>query len=144
MPWSTRQRLRLSHERKLLADGFPDGDVKWINPKENTKVEVRVSTNRNNSYCLRVYIPEDYPYCVPEMVICDSPKSMPEWNSSHVHHTLDQRDGLVNICHFYWSRWSPNENKLCEVFKKGLLWLEAYESSLETGRPIDFYLEDTD
>lgn len=142
MPWNERQRSRLALERKLLKEMFPEEDIiTWIHRRENTKVEIQISTNRNNPYKLRVYIPEDFPNSVPEMVVCDSPNPMPNWNASHVNHTLDQRDGCVSICHYYWRRWSPNKNKLWEIFKKGRHWLEAYESSLETGKPIDFYLD---
>lgn len=142
MPWSQAQRSRLALERKLLKERFPEEDITWIHPHENTKVEIKISTNRDNSYKLRVYIPEDFPNSVPEMVVCDSPNPMPEWNESHINHTLMQREGFVNICHHYYRRWSPNKNKLWEVFKKGRLWLEAYESSLETGKSMNFYLDD--
>lgn len=144
MPWSRFQRLRLVLERRKLAEEFPENAIKWIDPSGDTKIELEVTTNRNNVYRLRLHVPEDFPNSVPELVVCGSPRPMPEWDESHENHTLERRGDLINICHNYYRHWSPRDNRIVDVFKKGRQWLEAYESSLETGRPMDFYLDDVD
>lgn len=144
MPWDKLQKSRLALEKTRLLKEFAKEDIRWINPHENTKIELRVVTNRGNEYCLRVHVPEDYPNSVPEMVVSESPQPMPDWDESHENHTLDRREGLVNICHSYYRRWSPGKHTIVHIFKKGRQWLEAYESSVETKRPMDFYLDDVD
>ena len=144
MPWNKFQKRRLALERRKLVEEFSENDIKWINPTGETKVELRVTTNRDNVYRLRVHIAEDFPNSVPVMVVCESPEPMPDWDESHVNHTLDRKENFINICHNYYGHWSPQYSRIVDVFKKGREWLEAYESSIETGRPMDFYLEDTE
>ena len=144
MPWNRQQKYRVILERRKLAEEYPEGDIKWIHPNENTKVELRVTTNRDNVYRLRVHVLEDFPNSVPVLLVCDSPQPMPGWDESHEHHTYDRQQGLINICHNYYAHWSPEKNRIVDVFKKGRQWLEAYESSLETGRSMDFYLDDAE
>ena len=144
MPWSRFQRTRLVLERRKLEKEYPVNDIKWIDPKGEAKIELRVETNHGNVYRLRVHVPEDFPNSVPLLLVSDSPQPMPDWDENHECHTLNRHDGLINICHHYYRHWSPKDNHIVDVFKKGRLWLEAYECSLETGRPMDFYLEDED
>ena len=144
MPWSRFQRPRLVLERRKLEEEYPVNDIKWIDPKGEAKIELRVETNHRNVYRLRVHVPEDFPNSVPLLLVSDSPQPMPDWDENHECHTLNRHDGLINICHHYYRHWSPKDNHIVDVFKKGRLWLEAYECSLETGRPMDFYLEDED
>ena len=144
MPWSRFQRPRLVLERRILEKEYPVNDIKWIDPKGEAKIELRVETNHRNVYRLRVHVPEDFPNSVPLLLVSDSPQPMPDWDENHECHTLNRHDGLINICHHYYRHWSPKDNHIVDVFKKGRLWLEAYECSPETGRPMDFYLEDED
>ena len=73
MPWTAQQRHRLVTEKAILNKFFP-GHVKWIDPTEDTKVEVSLNTNNGNKYCLRVYLKKDgesssdFPNSVPDMV----------------------------------------------------------------------------
>jgi hypothetical protein len=144
MPWNARQKCRLTLERRKLEGEYSKNDIKWIHPSGDTKIELRVTTNRGNVYRLRVHVPEDFPNSVPQLVVCESPQPMPDWDESHENHTLERRNGLINICHFYYRLWSPKDNRIVDVFKRGRQWLEAYESSFETGRPMDFYLDHAD
>ena len=144
MPWTRFQRPRLALERKKLEEEYPVNDIKWIDPKGDAKIELRVVTNRENVYRLRVHVPEDFPNSVPLLLVSDSPRPMPEWDESHDYHTLDRHGDLINICHNYYRHWSPKDNHIVDVFKKGRRWLEAYECSLETGQPMGFYLDDED
>lgn len=138
MPWSPVQRHRILIERNILDIYFP-GKVTWL--QGQTKVEVRMTTNNDNEYCLRVYLAEDFPNSVPEMVVTQSPKPMPNWENNGETHTLKRRDGFVRICHYRASNWS-DENTLYQVFLKGRLWLEAYEGHLRTSKPMDYFLRD--
>lgn len=122
MPWSPLQRQRIVLERDILNVYFPN-KVTWLH--RLGKVEVKMKTNNENEYCLRVYLPEDFPYSVPDMVVAQSPEPMPNWENNGETHTLTRRDGLLRICHFRVSVWS-NDNTLYEMFMKGRLWLEAY------------------
>jgi hypothetical protein len=60
---------------------------------------------------------------------------------SHSMHTLTPSpNGFVQICHWRDERWHSGI-LLQKVFLKGLLWIEAYEQHLATGRPLaDFVL----
>ena len=138
MSWSPAQRQRILDERDILNVYFPD-KVTWLHGQ--TKVDIRMSTNNNNEYCLRVYLPEDFPNSVPDLVVTHSPKPMPNWENNGQTHTLKRRDGFLRICHYRISRWSC-ENNLYDVFMKGRLWLEAYEAHLRTSKPLDHFLRD--
>jgi hypothetical protein len=51
-------------------------------------------------------------------------------------HTLaPSGNGMVQICHWRDARWHSNI-LLFKVFLKGLIWIEAYEQHLATGRPL--------
>ena len=138
MSWNHVQRQRILVERDILNVYFP-GKVTWL--PGQTRVEIRMKTNNDNEYCLRVYLPDDFPNSVPDMVVTSSPKRMPNWENNGQTHTLKPHDGFLRICHYRASRWS-NDTTLYEVFMKGRLWLEAYESHLLTSKPLDHFLRD--
>ena len=139
MPWTPAQQHRLAVEKDILDRYFP-GMVQWIDPTGNTRIEITMTSNSNNVYCLRAYVPGDYPNSLPDMVICRSPTSMPlQWGASSSFHTLGIRDNCLKICHYYAPRWNP-QHTFYEIFVKGRVWLEAYEGHLATGRNIDYYL----
>jgi hypothetical protein len=55
---------------------------------------------------------------------------------SHQMHTLaPDSNGYVQICHWRDARWHSGI-MLQKVFLKGLIWIEAYEQHLATGRPL--------
>ena len=56
-------------------------------------------------------------------------------------HTGYNIDGYSGICHFRPNLWRAN-NTLYQVFMKGLIWLEAYQSHLRTGQPLSKYLSE--
>ena len=99
-----------------------------------------MTTNSNQEYCLRLYVPPDFPNSLPTMVVRRSPAPMPYWGSSGATHTLGRTsEGYLRICHYRENRWNA-EHTFYEVFVKGRVWLEAYEGHLATGKPMDFYL----
>jgi len=64
-------------------------------------------------------------------------KDMKEHGTSPSMHTLNPRDGYLEICHY--RNWLPNLT-LYKVVLKGRLWLEALEAHKRTGQPIDKFL----
>jgi hypothetical protein len=55
---------------------------------------------------------------------------------SHQMHTLEpSSNGMVQICHWRDSRWHSSI-LLQKVFLKALIWIEAYEQHIATGRPL--------
>ena len=141
--WSGSQISRLSLERDVLDKYFPNR-VTWTAPRGATEVELKLETNNNKSYKLRIKIPADFPNSCPRLIVV-SPKNLrqkngqplPENNSEF--HTLGAEDGCIAICHFYPMHWNAQDT-LYEVFMKGRLWLEAYEGHLKSGQPISVYL----
>mgnify|MGYP002803389171 CR=1 FL=1 len=89
MSWSPAQRQRILDERDILNVYFPD-KVTWLHGQ--TKVDIKMTTNNNNEYCLRVYLPEDFPNSVPDLVVTHSPKPMPNWENYGQTHRLKRRE----------------------------------------------------
>ena len=143
--WSSSQRRRLALDKSILEKFFA-GKVNWINQTSagNTKVEVRMTTSNNKYYTLRVYVPRDYPNACPSMSV-SSHGRLTRRDGSALYgfddHTLGTLDGSTQICHFRQELWTA-ENTLYQVFMKGLLWLEAYEGHLRTGKSLGVYLRE--
>lgn len=143
MVWSPSQILRLGIERTTLEDHFRNR-VTWINPTGNVEVQVRFTSNSNKEYRLQISLSSDFPNSCPNLVIV-SPTGLLQHNgnpvpyTSNAFHTLETREGLLSICHFYPADWTA-VNTLYQVFMKGRLWIEAYEGHLETGKYLDEYL----
>lgn len=134
-------RSRLKYEKNFLERYF-NGETFHIRRKNGQPTfEREVRTSKGNVYRLRIYIGPNYPFEMPELVVCDSPKPMPIWEGGHSTHTWQPKDGLLKICFFRPSCWT-RKNKLYEVFNKGEEWLEAYEKHLVTGRPIEDYVDE--
>ena len=140
MPWTSAQQHRLAVGKEILDRYFP-GKVQWIDPtiSARTKIEIEMTSNSNQTYRLRAYVPPDYPNSLPELVVASSPRLMPNWGASDSKHTLGTRDGCLKICHYYSPRWNP-QHRFYEIFVKGRDWLEASEGHLQTGKNLDYYL----
>ena len=142
MPWTPVQRERLAVEKDILDKYFP-GKVEWVDPTAftgQTKVDVTMTTNSDQVYCLRLYVPVDFPNSLPIMAVKSSPRTMPAWSSHRTSHTLGHnKEGYLVICHYRSECWRP-DHTFYEIFMKGRLWLEAYEGHLATGNSIDYYL----
>jgi hypothetical protein len=126
MVWTPVQRERLVIEKNTLEKYFRLG-IAWIDPQNETKVEVVLKSNSDNVYTLRIYIPADFPNSCPILVVLQ-PKTLllrngsrlPE--ASYTFHTLPDCDGFHRVCHFYPPDWTPDIT-LYQVFMKGLLFL---------------------
>ena len=146
MPWSSSQQRRLGLEKNVLEQYF-GSRVSWIDPTGNTKAELRVTCTNDKRYVLRVYLPSDYPNSCPEMIV-SSPSSCLRRRdgstmsgTSGTDHILGTKDGCTKICHFNTSLWNTKYT-LYQIFMKGMIWLEAYEAHLRTGKPLCNYLQE--
>jgi hypothetical protein len=102
------------------------------------------TTVGETNYELKLLIPTLYPDEMPKLYVT-SPTAL--WQhgfrrmvniegTSHDFHTLENGPGgCVQICHFKTALWDASRTCV-GVFAKGLLWLEAYEVHLRTGRSI--------
>ena len=105
-------------------------------------------TNANHSYTLWSPIPSGFPHSRPHLYVY---RPNPLWgfartsttNScgvSHRMHTLSNGpNGEVQICHWRDERWHSGIT-FNKVMIKAMLWLEAYEQHLSTGRDIDDFV----
>jgi len=142
--WTTDQRNRLALEHRLLqAEGFGQFSIYWNRESDDYYGSGLASSNSGSRYSLYLDIPYGFPLQRPLLYVTDPrPLLMADgrWLSgigvSHDMHTLmPSSNGCVQICHWRDDRWHAGIN-LYRVFLKALIWLEAYEQHLLTGRPI--------
>lgn len=147
MTWSSNQQAQLAAEKSRIEKYFPNGEILWNNSNSNyyAWVQIKMTSNNNKSYTLRMYIPSDFPNSCPDMVMV-SPSNLRQRNGtalpheSSVFHTIGKRDGYIKICHTRPGLWTA-QTWLYELFLKGRLWIEAYEGHLTTGNDMDVYLK---
>ncbi|MBH0776587.1 hypothetical protein [Nocardia bovistercoris] len=144
MNWSAAQQIRLDTERTILARYFPQ--LEWHDPTDpdRTHVQGEIAANSGASYALRLDIPATYPATCPAMVVprpapLRDHDGRPLTEPDRTMHTLAALDDATRISHCHPARWVPS-NTLYLVALKGRIWLEAYETHLRTGEPIETYL----
>jgi hypothetical protein len=100
------------------------------------------SSNAGFRYGLWIPIPAGYPQQRPPMYITEPhPLLMRDQTPvsalgvSHSMHTLTPLNGMVQICHWRDNRWHSGI-VLQKVFLKALIWIEAYEQYVATGRNL--------
>lgn len=105
-------------------------------------------TNGQNSYKIHSPIPHDYPYSKPPMYIYEPnplwrfgfDRTINSYGASHSMHTwTNGPNGEVQICHWNADRWHSGIT-LNRVMLKVVLWLEAYEQHLATGKDISNFV----
>ena len=125
----------------LKQDGYSDKQFRFLHTGTSSEcLMFAMKTNSGKVYTLRIDIPLDYPNSIPAVYITN-PKPLrtrsgaliPELSTSM--HTLQSKDGCVRICHYGPNSWSPRQT-LSKVVMKCRIWLEVYESHLQTGKPI--------
>ena len=122
MAWTPEQRKRLAIEKQTLEKYFRHG-ITWIDPQQETKVEVLLKSNSDKVYKLRLYIPKDFPNSCPILVVVQ-PKLLLLQNGSrlpeqsYTFHTLADKDDFHRVCHFYPPHWTQDIT-LYQVFIKG-------------------------
>jgi hypothetical protein len=141
--WTFDQRKRLGLEHEVLqGEGFDQFSVYYDRSADTYYAEGTATASSGRQYRLYVPIPSGYPNECPPMYVTDpNPLRMANGGLisalgvSHEMHTLTPRNGWVQICHWRTERWH-SKILLMQVFLKGLVWLEAYEQHLATGRPL--------
>lgn len=147
--WTAEQRNRLVLEHGILQrEGFTQFSVYWDRTKDSYEAWGIASSNSGRRYTLSIPIPTAFPSQRPAMYLTDpfplcmaDGRKVSSLGTSHQMHTLaPSLSGFVQICHWRDARWHAGI-VLQKIFLKGLLWIEAYEQHLLTGRPIaDFVL----
>ena len=142
--WSAEQRQRLYVENEILKrEGFDQFSV-WHHPSDDTYTASGTATaNSGHRYRLFLPIPAGYPHQRPSLYLIEpNPLRMFDGSLvtslgvSHQMHTLTPHAaGWPQICHWREARWHSGI-VLQKVFLKGLIWIEAFEQHLATGRPL--------
>ena len=144
MAWTDYQQHRLAAERHVLAQQFPD--FEFCNPAGETTLEGRWTSSLSTQYFIVVKIPPGYPdECPSTYITWPSPlagleKPLESYGSTHEMHLWETDiPGWAKICTYNPTRWRSSET-LERVLHKALLWIEAYEGHIQTGRPIAAFL----
>jgi hypothetical protein len=67
-----------------------------------------------------------------------------EYGNSHAMHTwISDRPPWVRLCTYRPERWSA-AHSIEKVLQKAMLWIEAYEAHVDSGRPISAFLLNMD
>lgn len=140
-------RQRLTFEQGvLLRDGLSQFSIRFDSARGLYYIWGEHRTNSGKPYVLWSPIPNTFPYGRPPLYIW-SPNPLLAYGggtvnsygtsgTSHDMHTLrNGPNGEVQICHWRDERWHSGIT-LNKVLLKGMLWLEAYEQHMATGRPI--------
>jgi hypothetical protein len=142
--WTADQRKRLVLEHEVLhREGFDQFSVYINNSTDTYYAKGTATANSGRRYQLYIPLPSGYPWERPPMYLTDPyPLRMADGRLvtalgvSHQMHTLEpSSNGWVQICHWRSGRWH-SQILLMKVFLKGLVWIEAYEQHLATGRPL--------
>jgi ubiquitin-protein ligase len=140
---------RLKIERHVMQTYFPHRHA-FVNMEDPSQayLDVGLKTSSGRTYRLRVNIPPDFPNSVPAVYVtypepdtlCDAAaKPLYQASPSHSMHLLQPDGKFVRLCHYKQENWFPGVT-LYKVVLKCLIWLEAYQSHLQDGKPLDYYL----
>jgi hypothetical protein len=142
--WTIAQRQRLALEHQILQnEGFTQFGVYHYPASDTYNAAGTATTSVGKNYHLFCPIPSGYPTERPSLYITD-PNPLLNFHRaaisrlgvSHAMHTLEPHAaGWVQICHWRAARWHAGI-VLQKVFLKAMLWLEAYEQHLATGRDL--------
>jgi hypothetical protein len=142
--WTSNQTGRLALEHQLLqVQGFTQFSVYHHSTTNTYSAGGRASSNAGYQYQIYIPIPAGFPTQRPPMYITEpNPLLMADQvpiktlGISHRMHTLAPHDcGWVQICHWRENRWHAGIY-LHQVLLKGLIWIEAYEQHIATGRDL--------
>lgn len=133
---------RFNLEKRVLQRYLPDNtyvfkDISTSHPY----ILLAAKTNRGHVYTLRIDL-DGFPNSLPHAFVTKMLKTKTGQvmdSASASMHTLTSEHGYTRICHYSSAAWAPNVSIL-KVYIKCRLWLEMYELHLETGKPMDYYL----
>jgi ubiquitin-protein ligase len=147
--WTDNQRQRLYLEHvSLQREGFDQFDVYQYRATDTYEASGVATSNSGRKYSLHIPIPSGFPNTRPAMyltepyplLMADGRTTVSSLGVSHAMHTLTPTSsGLVQICHWRDDRWHAGI-LLHKVFLKGLIWIEAYEQHLATGRSLSEFV----
>lgn len=142
--WTAEQRQRLYLENEVLRrEGFDQFGVYRGSSDDTYFASGTATANSGHRYHLYMPIPPLYPYQRPSLYVTDpnplrmfDGRPVSSFGVSHQMHTLTPHPaGWPQICHWRDARWHSGI-LLQKVFMKALIWIEAYEQHLATGRPL--------
>jgi len=135
---------RLNKEYTILQSMLKDKQFRFLDfNTAKPNLTVALQANSENIYTIKIDL-SDFPNNVPAAFITN-PKPLrdcygkPMLEASHELHTLLGSDGCTKICHYGPREWQPNVT-LWKVIVKIRMWLEAYETHLKTGEPLNKWL----
>lgn len=102
------------------------------------------TSTRQNCYQLKLVLGRYYPDEMPKLYVNSPPflfnfdytKTIASIGTSHAFHTLQNGPGgCIQICHFKPETWDSSRTCVGALLK-GILWCEAYDVHLTTGKDI--------
>ncbi len=142
-----QERLTLENQI-LIRDGLSQFRVYCGQQGNSYFLRGEHRTNSGSSYKIRGPIPSRYPYERPPIYIYEPnplwghgyARTINSYGLSHYMHTLENGpNGEVQICHWRSDRWHSGIT-LNKVMLKVILWLEAYEQHLLSGKTISDFV----
>jgi len=140
---------RLTLENQILRrDGMEQFQV-YRSPSGDYYAWGEHRTNAGNPYTLWAPLPTGFPQERPPLYIyAPNPlrgyayyKTINSYGLSHAMHTLSNGpNNEVQICHWRSERWHSGIT-LNKVMLKAMVWLEAYEQHLTSGKDIDEFVK---
>lgn len=141
---------RLGWENQILIrDGLSQFQVYRYQYASTYFLRGEHKTSNNNSYTIWSPLPNYPDTCPPVYISKPNPlvgyggrtiNSYGTSGTSHDMHTLGNGpNGEVQVCHWRQSRWHSGIT-LNKVMLKVILWLEAYEQHLSTGKTINEFV----
>lgn len=139
---------RLNYENQILnRDGMSQYLIKYSQPGNFYFIYGDYNSSSGRIYTIWCRIPDYYPNTCPSVYI-HKPNPLigyggtliKSYGLSHQMHTSESSNsGEVQICHWRQSRWHSGIT-LNKVMVKVMLWFEAFEQHLSTGRPISDFV----
>lgn len=146
--WTQRQLERLSLEHALFQhEGMNQFGVWYLRESGTYSASGIATSSSGRKYDLYMDVPSGFPEERPPLYLT-APRPLLGANGqpisalgvSHAMHTLTPSpNGSIQVCHWRDNRWHAGIF-LYQVFLKGLIWIEAYEQHLATGRPISEFV----
>ena len=135
-----QKRYRM--EYTVLANRLGENLFKFFNVgRPNACLVAGARTNRGNVYTLHMELgcfPNDVPAVYVTRMLYDRDGNPLDTPSASMH-VLGSENGWTRICHYGGESWTVGVS-LFKVYVKCRLWLEMYELHLQTGHPIEYYL----
>lgn len=110
-------------------------------------VDLGLQSNSKNVYRFKILL-DSFPYNVPQVYISYPTDlksfdgtSLTTLSASHSMHLLSPNNGMPQVCHFKSEHWHQRRT-IYNISLKLRVWIEAYESHLRTGKPLDYFVSD--